>query len=78
MNRLDPDGRDWYGVKQVEQIDDKAVERYTVHYTDCSSQEEMDKNNIQGEYLGTRVVVFNGYYDEKLGDDNTIDGPNSK
>lgn len=76
VNRIDPDGRDWYGVK--DNSEDLTNQLYTIHYTDCTSQEQMDKRNINGDYMGKYVVVFNGYYDEKLGDDKTIDGPNSK
>ena len=38
----------------------------------------MADNNISGTYLGKTVVVFDGFYDEKLGKDNTLDGSGSK
>ncbi len=60
---VDPDGRDWYetscgGIK----------------WTDYHSQKEMDKNGLNGKYLGQAHVVFNGSRSECLGQGNNING----
>lgn len=41
-------------------------------------QEELDALGIQGTYMGEAVVVFDGYYDEKLGKDGTLTGEGAK
>ena len=41
-------------------------------------QEELDALGIQGKYMGEAVVVFDGYYDEKLGKDGTLTGEGAK
>ena len=43
-------------------------------YTNCKSQEELDKNNIEGRYLGEALVIIEGTYDEKIGKDGTMMG----
>lgn len=58
VNVTDPTGNDWYTK------DDKVL------WTPCNSQEEMDKNNVSGKYLGTAHVEFVGSRDEKLGTKN--------
>ena len=60
---VDPDGNDWYetscgGIK----------------WTDYHSQKEMDKNGLNGKYLGQAHVVFNGSRSECLGQGNNING----
>ena len=47
-------------------------------WTDAKSQEELDALGIQGTYMGEAVVVFDGYYDEKLGKDGTLTGEGAK
>ena len=76
---MDLDGRDWYSTS--EEIEDengmkKQVTKY--HWTEAKSQEEMYGLGIEGAYLGEAVVVFNGYYDEKLGKDGTLTGEGAK
>ena len=79
MNRFDPDGRDWYSsLDSIGNINGQAIWQTQIHYTDCISQEQLIDSNIYGTYLGKTVVLFDGYYDEKLGNDNTLDGPGSK
>ena len=79
VNFVDLDGRDWYSTS--EEIEDengmkKQVIKY--HWTEAKSQEEMYGLGIEGAYLGEAVVVFNGYYDEKLGKDGTLTGEGAK
>jgi len=51
---IDPDGRDWY-----------EAQNGTVTWTDYTSQQELNDNNIQGTYLGRAHVVFNGSRQEQ-------------
>ena len=79
VNRFDPDGRDWYSsLDSIGNINGQAIWQTQIHYTDCISQEQLIDSNIYGTFLGKTVVLFDGYYDEKLGNDNTLDGPGSK
>jgi RHS repeat-associated protein len=76
---VDPDGRDWYSsLDSVGYNDGQIIWRTQIHYTSCTSQEQLADNSIKGTYLGKTVVVFDGFCDEQLGKDNTLDGPNSK
>lgn len=56
---IDPDGRDWY-----------EGENGAITWTDYTSQQEMDDNNISGTYLGQAVVSFVGSRNEQLGTKN--------
>ena len=79
VNSIDPDGRDWYAsLDSVGSKNGQTIWQTQIHYTDCTSQEQMNENNIDGTYMGETVVVFDGYLDERLADDNTLDGTNSK
>lgn len=64
---IDVSGNDWY-----------RDNNFNVIWTDYDSQEELDKNEIKGIYLGKAHVVFEGSRDErlgyKLGGQNYIDG----
>ena len=77
---VDLDGRDWYSYEQIILDEDNhqftAVTMYA--WTTATSQEEMDAAGIEGSYLGKAVVVFNGYYDEKLGNDGKLTGEGAK
>lgn len=64
----DPSGEEWYRVL------DESNGTYNIFYTSCTSQEELDKSNIKGEYLGSIVVIFNGSLNERLGKGNNING----
>ena len=76
---IDPDGRDWYSsLDSIGNNNGQTICQTQIHYTDCTSQDQLAENNIDGTYLGRTVVLFEGYYDERLGKDNTLDGPNSK
>ena len=78
VNRIDPDGRDWYSsLDSVGCINGRTIWETQIHYTECTSQKQLKENNIDGTYLGETVVLFDGSYNEKLGTDNTLDGPNS-
>ena len=66
VNAIDPDGMDWYKTEG------------SIKWTDYKSQEEMAQNDITGTYLGERVVVFNGSYDESLGKGGNIYGEGAK
>lgn len=67
---IDPDGRDWYEVKNGE-----------IAWTDYTSQKDLEDNEIEGRYLGQAHVVFNGSRNEQLGTKNGksgyIDGENA-
>ena len=79
VNVIDPDGCDWYSsLDSISDNNGQTIWQTQIHYTDCISQEELNNSNINGTYLGKTVVLFDGYYDEKLGNDNTLDGPGSK
>ena len=65
---VDPDGNDWQEV-----VNEETGEK-EIKWTDYHSQEEMDKNNQSGRYLGEVFVDFRGSTDEKLGGDKTMTG----
>ena len=75
---VDPNGMDWYSTKDSVLVNGKISAVVRIRYTECCSQEQLSKKGIKGEYLGETVVVFDGYYDEKLGTDNKLGGPDSK
>ena len=63
---VDPDGRDWY------EVENKETGKKEIKWTDYHSQKEMDKNGIDGTYLGVTVEDGDTYYSlfgsrEKLG-----------
>jgi len=79
VNRIDPDGMDWYSsLDSVGCENGQTIWQTQIHYTNCTSQEQLAQNNINGNYLGETIVLFDGYYDEELGIDKTLDGPGSK
>ena len=65
---VDPNGEDWY---EVENSETKQME---VKWTDCKSQAEMDKANINGNYLGAVFMDIKGSKNEKLGAGNNLFG----
>ena len=72
VNMVDQDGRAWYlpsgfPAPNTEDAHKRSHEQLPFQWTDCKSQEEMDKAGIEGVYYGEAVVVFNGYKDERLG-----------
>ena len=67
VNRIDPDGRDWYSHKNED-------EKEEIRWTNYKSQEDMDKNDIIGNYLGEVVVHFQGSEKEQLGIGNNLYG----
>ena len=79
MNFIDPDGRDWYSHEKITRYKNGYVESETIYsWTDAKSKNEFEKLNIKGEYLGPIVVVFNGYYDERLGKNQNLAGEGAK
>ena len=79
VNRTDPDGKDWYSsLDSIGSDGGQTIWQTQIHYTDYTSQEQMDNHKINGTYMGETVVLFDGFYDEKLGTNNTLDGPSSK
>ena len=66
LKYVDPDGEDWY------------EDGGEIRWTDCKSQQAMDKAKLVGRYLGEAVVSFNGYYDEALGKGNNLWGEGAK
>ncbi len=76
---IDPDGMDWYAYYLGRQdIYENMLPYMSYAWTEAKSQEELDALGIQGTYMGEAVVVFDGYYDEKLGKDGTLTGEGAK
>ena len=48
------------------------------HWTSAKSQEELNSMKIEGTHLGEVVVVFDGYYDEKVGTNGSIVGEGAR
>ena len=70
---------DWYAYYLGRQDSYENMLPYMSHaWTEAKSQEELDALGIQGTYMGEAVVVFDGYYDEKLGGDKTLTGEGAK
>ena len=61
VNRIDPTGMDWYQNIKKEIV-----------WTNHTSQDELEANHIQGRYLGTSVVLFQGRYNEQLGQNQNL------
>ena len=79
VNFVDPDGMDWYAYYLGRQDSYENMLPYMSYvWTDAKSQEELDALGIQGAYMGEAVVVFDGYYDERLGKDGTLTGKDAK
>lgn len=76
---VDPDGKDWYSY-QESFIDDEMQLNFVTKYawTTATSQEEMNAAGIEGSYLGKAVVVFNGYLNERLGEDGKLTGKDAR
>ena len=68
VNRIDPDGRDWY-----ETVLSKTKEKQIV-WTDYKSQDEMNENGVEGRSLGQVVAMFEGSRGEKLGEGDNLFG----
>ena len=62
LKYVDPDGEDWY------------EDGGEIKWTDCKSQQAMDKVKLSGIYLGEAAVIFNGNANESWGTDNTLTG----
>ncbi|MBE6239242.1 MAG: RHS repeat-associated core domain-containing protein [Bacteroidales bacterium] len=76
---IDPDGMDWYAYYHGRQDRyENMLPHMSYAWTDARSQDELDALGIQGTYLGEAVVVFDGFYDEKLGSDGTLTGEGAK
>ena len=77
---MDPDGRDWYSInKKIEIGDDDEYQDLTTYvWTNATSQSELDALGIDGTYIGQAVVIFEGFYDEKLGLDGKLTGDMAK
>ncbi len=71
---------DWYSTGHIRY--NKKIyefESYNMyHWTDAKSQDDLSALGINGTYLGEAVVVFEGYYDERLGEDGTLTGEEAK
>ena len=73
VNLIDPDGRDWYSSLDSIGINNgQTIWKTQIHYTDCTSQSQLAENNINGTYLGKAVVLFDGYYNETLGNKDNM------
>ena len=53
---VDPDGNDWYEYKN------KETNKTEIRWTNCHNQNELDKSNINGRYLGVTVDDGKTYY----------------
>lgn len=70
---------DWYStIEEIEDENGKKSQVTRYHWTEAKSQEELYGLGIEGTYLGEAVVVFNGYYDERLGKDGKLTGEGAK
>ena len=82
LNYIDPDGQDWYRCKKdrdkEEDEEEQEYDEYEYLWTTATSQAELDRAGINGEYLGAIVVVFDGYYDECVGKNGSIIGEGAK
>ena len=63
VNYVDPDGRAWYQTLYG-----------SIRWTEYRSQEELDKERIDGRYLGEVVLLFNGSRNERLGTNDNLFG----
>ena len=79
VNFVDPDGRDWYSYT-ITKTDSEgfSYEQTCYKWTEAKSQEELNAMHIQGTYEGSAVVVFNGSYDECLGENQSLLGRRAK
>jgi hypothetical protein len=68
----DPNGKDWY------EVDNEETQKKDVKWTEYKSQAEMDKNKVEGSYLGEVFVHFKGSKDEKVGKNGKLDGEGAK
>ena len=76
---IDPDGMAWYAYYLGRQDTyENMLPHMSYAWTEAKSQEELDALGIQGTYMGDTVVVFDGFYDEKLGKNNSIVGEGAK
>lgn len=83
---IDPTGMDWYQYTEVTY--DNETDQFSfnkrINYTDISSKVAFEEAKASidfgpdAEYLGKIVTVFDGFYDESLGSDNTLTGPGAK
>ena len=82
VNFVDPDGQDWYRCKKdrdkEEDEEEQEYDEYEYLWTTATSQAELDRAGINGEYLGQAVVIFVGSEDEKLGEDGKLTGEGAK
>ena len=79
VNFVDPFGMDCYStIEEIEDENGKKSQVTRYHWTEAKSQEELYGLGIEGTYLGEAVVVFNGYYDERLGKDGKLTGEGAK
>ena len=68
---VDPNGMDWY---EYDEEDEDGNEITHIKWTDYKNQDEMNKNNVFGKYLGKAVVTFDGSRNEKLGEGGNLFG----
>ncbi len=66
LKLVDPDGNDWY------EYTNEKTKKTEIKWTNHHSQNDLDKNNIKGKYLGVTVEDGKDYYSlfgskEKLG-----------
>ncbi len=78
INLIDPTGCDWRYTKDSIEINGHKYEANVISWTDSKSQEEMMERSESGTYIGERLLLVIGSYDEKLGTDGKLDGPEAK
>lgn len=83
---IDPTGNDWYRYTEIiynietDQFSfDKAI-GYTAATSNAAFEEAKASTDFgpDAEYLGKIVTIFDGFYDERLGSDNTLTGHGAK
>ncbi len=55
VNRIDPDGMDWYSsLDSVGCINGRTIWETQIHYTECTSQKQLKENNIEESMSASR------------------------
>ena len=70
VNRVDPEGLDWYAHMIYDE--DLEMLREVITYTEATSQEVLNSMGIVGQYMGEAVVVFEGNINEAIGSNGTM------
>lgn len=78
INFKDPSGNDWKAVRLFFATEDYSLKyEFRILWTTATSQDDLELLNEPGFYLGEAVIIWNGYLNEKIGDDKTLMGNNA-